>query len=83
MTAEGGTDAEGAPPPKRRAQQRKQVLLRLDPAMHDALARWAADELRSTNAQIDFLLRSALRDAGRLPRDARPHPRRGRPPSDG
>jgi hypothetical protein len=63
-------------------QQRKQVLLRLDPAVHDALARWAADELRSTNAQIDFLLRRALRDAGRLPKDARPHPRRGRPPRE-
>ncbi|UWM50901.1 hypothetical protein N0X72_18910 [Streptomyces carpaticus] len=59
---------------------RKQVLLRLDPAVHDALARWAADELRSTNAQIDYLLRQALRDAGRLPGTARPHPRRGRPP---
>nr|WP_049580815.1 hypothetical protein [Streptomyces sp. SBT349] len=66
--------------PARRA--RKQVLLRLDPAVHDALARWAADELRSTNAQIDFLLRQALRDAGRLPGNARPHPRRGRPPKE-
>ncbi len=47
--------------------QRKQVLLRLDPAVHDAIARWAADELRSTNAQIEFLLRRALADAGRLP----------------
>ena len=61
---------------------RKQVLLRLDPAVHDALARWAADELRSTNAQIDFLLRRALSDAGRQPKNARPHPRRGRPPRD-
>ncbi|MBA0051333.1 hypothetical protein E0L36_10655 [Streptomyces sp. AJS327] len=62
--------------------RRKQVLLRLDPVMYEALARWAADELRSTNAQIDFLLRRALRDAGRLPDDARPHPRRGRPPRE-
>ncbi|MCX2969122.1 MULTISPECIES: hypothetical protein [Streptomyces] len=62
-----------------RRPARKQVLLRLDPAVHDALARWAGDELRSTNAQIDYLLRRALRDAGRLPGDARPHPRRGRP----
>ncbi|WP_340558374.1 hypothetical protein [Streptomyces sp. GSL17-111] len=59
---------------------RKQVLLRLDPAVHDALARWAADELRSTNAQIDYIVRRALAEAGRLPDDARPHPRRGRPP---
>lgn len=66
-----------------RRPARKQVLLRLDPAVHDALASWAADELRSTNAQVDYLLRRALADAGRLPRDARPHPRRGRPPRQG
>jgi hypothetical protein len=59
---------------------RKQVLLRLDPAVHDALATWAAGELRSTNAQIEFLLRRALSEAGRLPGAARPIPRRGRPP---
>jgi hypothetical protein len=47
--------------------ERKNILLRLHPAVHDALARWAADELRSTNAQIEFLLRRALADAGRLP----------------
>jgi hypothetical protein len=51
--------------------ERAGVLLRLDPAVRDALARWAADELRSTNAQIDFLLRRALADAGRLPGQAR------------
>ncbi len=43
--------------------ERKNVLLRLDPAVHDALARWAGDELRSTNAQIEFLLRRALSEA--------------------
>ncbi|GAB3212797.1 hypothetical protein ACQEU5_23185 [Marinactinospora thermotolerans] len=59
--------------------ERKKILLRLDPAVHDALARWAGDELRSTNAQIEFLLRRALSDAGRLPRDAGAIPRRGRP----
>jgi hypothetical protein len=48
--------------------ERKGILLRLDPAVHDALARWAADDLRSTNAQIEFLLRRALTDAGRLPK---------------
>jgi hypothetical protein len=62
--------------------ERKSVLLRLDPAVHDALARWAGDELRSTNAQIEFLLRRALADAGRLPRDAGAMPRRGRPPKE-
>ena len=44
--------------------ERKGMLLRLDPAVHDALAKWAADELRSTNAQIEFLLRRALAEAG-------------------
>jgi hypothetical protein len=61
--------------------ERKSVLLRLDPAVHDALARWASDELRSTNAQIEFLLRRALADAGRLPTDAKQMRRPGRPPS--
>jgi hypothetical protein len=60
--------------------ERKKLLLRLDPAVHDALARWAADELRSTNAQIEFLLRKALADAGRLPRDVGGLRPRGRPP---
>lgn len=59
---------------------RKEFLLRLDPAMHDALAGWARDELRSTNAQIEFLLRRALADAGRLPSDASGPRKRGRPP---
>lgn len=59
--------------------ERKSILLRLDPAVHDALARWAADELRSTNAQIEFLLRRALADAGRLPKEAAPIRKRGRP----
>ncbi|MFF0623348.1 hypothetical protein [Streptomyces sp. NPDC004296] len=75
---ESGADREG--PAGRRPQQRKQVLLRLDPLIHDALGRWANDELRSTNAQVEFLLRKALADAGRLPRGAGAPPRRGRPP---
>ena len=61
------------------ASERKKILLRLDPAVHDALARWAADELRSTNAQIEFLLRRALGDAGRLPREAERMRGPGRP----
>ena len=61
--------------------ERKQVLLRIDPTVHDALARWAADKFRSLNAQIEMLLRRALNDAGRLPRHAGPLPRRGRPPT--
>jgi hypothetical protein len=46
--------------------QRKTFLLRLDPATHEALQRWADAEMRSLNAQIEFLLRSALRQVGRL-----------------
>ncbi len=58
---------------------RRAVLLRLDPAVHGAIARWAADDLRSVNAQIEMLLRRALSDAGRAPRDFAPPRRRGRP----
>ena len=52
--------------------ERKPFVLRLDPALHDALQRWAGDELRSLNAQIDFLLRRALEQEGRLPRELKP-----------
>jgi len=62
--------------------ERKSLLLRLDPAVHDALARWASDELRSTNAQIEFLLRRALADAGRMPSHAGRMRRPGRPPRE-
>ena len=62
--------------------ERKSILLRLDPAVHDALAKWAADELRSTNAQIEFLLRRALNDAGRMPNHAGPMRKQGRPRED-
>jgi hypothetical protein len=62
--------------------ERKGVLLRLDPAVHDALAKWASDDLRSTNAQIEFLLRRALADAGRLPKQARQMRKPGRPPRE-
>ena len=61
--------------------ERKGVLLRLDPAVHDALAKWASDELRSTNAQIEFLLRRALSEAGRLPGGVARMRRPGRPPT--
>ena len=46
---------------------RKPFLLRLDPAAMAALRAWASDDLRSLNGQIEYLLRRALRDAGRLP----------------
>lgn len=47
--------------------QRKAFPLRLDPAVYQALQRWADAELRSMNAHIEFLLRRALQEAGRLP----------------
>jgi hypothetical protein len=50
---------------------RKPFLLRVDPALLESLQRWANDDLRSLNAQIEFLLRRALQDAGRL-RDDKP-----------
>ena len=46
--------------------ERKAVLIRIDPRVHAALEGWARDELRSVNAQIEFLLRDGLRRAGRL-----------------
>ena len=48
--------------------ERKKLLLRLDPDVYDAVAKWAADDLRSINAQIEFALRVALKSAGRSPR---------------
>lgn len=62
----------GAQPTSR---SRKQLLLRLDPSVHEAIAKWAADDLRSVNAQIEVVLRRALIEAGR---DPRPLPMRGR-----
>ena len=47
---------------------RKPFLLRLEPGVHQALQAWAEDELRSLNGQIEYLLREALRRAGRQPR---------------
>lgn len=64
--------------PKRQKRERKQVLLRLDPAVHTAMAKWAADNLRSVNAQIEVVLREALKEAGRDPKAA-PMRRQGRP----
>ena len=52
--------------------ERKGFLLRIDPAVLEALQRWAADELRSLNGQIEYLLRRGLLEAGRL--KAKPPP---------
>jgi len=50
---------------------RKAFLLRIDPKLLDAVQRWADDDLRSLNAQIEFLLRRMVRDAGRLKEEPR------------
>ncbi len=54
----------------------KRFLLRLDPRLFDALRRWAKDDLRSINAQIEYLLTDQARRAGRLPRPATKRPPR-------
>lgn len=54
--------------------ERKPFLVRLDGEVLSALQAWAADDLRSVNGQVEFLLRRALRDAGRLPRGERTTP---------
>ena len=48
--------------------ERKPFLLRIDPSVLDALQKWASDDLRSLNAQIEFVLRDALARAGRTPK---------------
>jgi len=47
--------------------EREAFLLRTDPKVLDAIRRWARDDLRSVNAQIEFLLRRALQKEGRMP----------------
>jgi hypothetical protein len=62
--------------------ERKSFPLRLDPALLSALQKWAADDLRSLNGQIEYLLREALRKAGRLPKGGRPAGGSRPPPDD-
>ncbi|MET9957695.1 hypothetical protein ABZ128_01130 [Streptomyces sp. NPDC006326] len=81
MSPAGEPEQEAQQGSKAARQARKQVLLRLDPQVYEALARWAGEELRSANAQIEFLLRRALSEAGRLPGTAAPIRPRGRPRS--
>jgi hypothetical protein len=52
----------------------KRFLLRLDPRLFEALRRWAEDDLRSINAQIEYLLTEQARRAGRLPKQPAPPP---------
>ena len=66
---------------------RKSFLMRIDPQVLEALRRWADDDLRSVNGQIEFVLRKALRDSGRLSPDkssnTKRQPKRGKhPPQD-
>jgi len=56
--------------------ERKGFLLRMEPEVYDALQRWASDELRSLNAQIEFLLRRSLTESGRLKGGATAAPRK-------
>jgi hypothetical protein len=58
---------------------RKPFLLRLDPAVLEALQRWAAADLRSLNAQIEFVLRRALAETGRAPRGPGARPTQRKP----
>lgn len=60
----------------------KRLLLRLDPRLFDALRRWAADDLRSINGQIEFLLTDQARRAGRLARQSNRRPPRDAPGDD-
>ena len=56
--------------------ERKPFLLRIDPAVLDALQKWASDDLRSLNGQIEFVLRRALQQEGRGPDASGPAKRR-------
>lgn len=61
MTSQSGAARPGKREPKK-------VLLRLDPDVHEAIAKWAADDLRSVNGQLEYALRMALKQVGREPR---------------
>jgi hypothetical protein len=60
--------------------ERKPFLLRMDPAVLDALQKWAADDLRSLNGQIEYVLRRALQQEGRMPSSEARRPKKGRVP---
>jgi hypothetical protein len=62
----------------------KRFLLRLDPRLFEGLRRWAQDDLRSINGQIEYLLTEQARKAGRLPHAPRPRPDEppGTPPDE-
>ena len=63
--------------------ERKSFLLRIDAAVLEDVQRWANDDLRSLNAQIEYLLRDALRRAGRISRDPGARPASPATPPEG
>lgn len=63
------------------ASKKKSFPLRLDPTIYEALERWAADEFRSVNGHMEYLLREALKDAGRLP-SVKPRKKEAEPDGD-
>lgn len=50
------------------AKKKKHFMLRIDPELYDVLQKWAEDEFRSVNSHLEFIIREALKKAGRLPR---------------
>ncbi len=58
---------------------RKQYPLRIDPEIWGAVERWAEDDMRSANGQVEWILRQALRQAGRLPKGEKGAPQEGKP----
>ena len=82
MTAQPGTGLAGKDAVM---AKRDAFLLRIDPALLAALRRWADDDLRSLNGQIEFLLRRALADSGRsrLPDESSPRSPRAPRKRDG
>lgn len=51
------------------AKKKKNFMLRIDPELYDALQKWAQDEFRSVNGHVEFIIREAIKKAGRLPSD--------------
>ena len=70
------SNSRNSPSPEYRKERRakmskKKLLLRIDPKLHDELRKWADDDFRSINAQIEFLLKKAVADNRRESNDAR------------
>lgn len=55
---------------------KKSFVLRLDPETMEAIQKWAADEFRSANGQIEWIIARALKEAGRTPKKEKPKPRK-------